>query len=673
MAMTESSPPQITTADLISLQGISDPQISPSGRVRACVVTAPPAHHPDLRHSDIWAAPRGFRLRPLTSGPGMKTAPRLSPDDRLIAYLSDADTPDHPTLHVLGLDGDVDRAPRRFADFPGVIEDVAWSTDCTQLLILAVDSSDGEGGLRGYRRLESAVHGPAGAQVHRRSDLWRRLYRFDLQSGEIVRVSPNGLSIWEFAWAGSGPIAAVASEVPHEDGWFAPRVVVIDPATTTARTVYEPQHQVQNLAISADAQRVAFAHAVQSDRNLLAGEITVIDVATGAVELPGHPGDVTALHWLSDGRLFWSGVIGVECGVGFVARDRDGEWSSETAWRGRATLGQAYRTLARCDDSGTNVVAAYQAHEMPAEFRELRLDEDEHPAAWRPLTAVNSHLAGQLSMQETVHRWVAGDGTEIEGLLLLPRHEQHRELPLVVVPHGGPSNVTTSMFASGAHHGDAILLAQAGCAVLMPNPRGSTGRGAAFTAANLGDLGGEDLADIEAGVDALIDSGLVDRRRVGIIGISYGGFMAAWAAVRSDRFVASIPIAGITDWLSFYNTSILRLFARTFLDGEPYDPNGPFLQRSPVMHVEGCRTATLVLHGEMDAACPVGQAVEFYNALTGADCESELVIYPRAGHGLHEADQIVDLSDRVLAWFGQHLDLARPGSPAGTSRTYLAP
>src|SRR6266540_3405653 len=87
------------------------------------------------------------------------------------------------------------------------------------------------------------------------------------------------------------------------------------------------------------------------------------------------------------------------------------------------------------------------------------------------------------------------------------------------------------------------LLVSEGYAVFFPNPRGSSGRGQEFARANLGDMGGGDLKDILAGVDALVRDGITDDARVAITGGSYGGFMSAWAATQTDRFAASIACA----------------------------------------------------------------------------------------------------------------------------------
>jgi dipeptidyl aminopeptidase/acylaminoacyl peptidase len=175
-------------------------------------------------------------------------------------------------------------------------------------------------------------------------------------------------------------------------------------------------------------------------------------------------------------------------------------------------------------------------------------------------------------------------------------------------------------------------------------------------------MGGGDLKDILAGVDALVRDGIVDDRRVAIAGGSYGGFMASWAVTQTDRFAAAIPCAVVTDWTSFHFTTNIGRFDELFLDGEPCDVKGPYPQRSPVFHARSCTTPTLIVHGEDDLCTPLSQATELYNALVEAGCETELVVYPREGHGWTEREHQIDLWNRIRAWLNKHLQ------PAGSVR-----
>ena len=110
-----------------------------------------------------------------------------------------------------------------------------------------------------------------------------------------------------------------------------------------------------------------------------------------------------------------------------------------------------------------------------------------------------------------------------------------------------------------------------------------------------------------------------------------------------------------SNWLSFHNTTNIGRFDELFLDADPYDAEGAYFSRSPIVHARNVRTPTLIIHGALDLCTPVGQAQELYQALAEAGVEVELVIYPREGHGTQEWDHQVDLRDRVVGWFDRHL------------------
>jgi dipeptidyl aminopeptidase/acylaminoacyl peptidase len=111
----------------------------------------------------------------------------------------------------------------------------------------------------------------------------------------------------------------------------------------------------------------------------------------------------------------------------------------------------------------------------------------------------------------------------------------------------------------------------------------------------------------------------------------------------------------VTNWLSFHNTTNIGQFDKLFLQADPYDPKGEYTARSPVYHAQKCKTPTLIIHGEVDLCTPLPQATEFYNALVEAGCHTELVVYPREGHGWTEREHQLDAWRRIESWLSQHL------------------
>jgi dipeptidyl aminopeptidase/acylaminoacyl peptidase len=201
------------------------------------------------------------------------------------------------------------------------------------------------------------------------------------------------------------------------------------------------------------------------------------------------------------------------------------------------------------------------------------------------------------------------------------------------------------------------MLAQRGFVVLMPNYRGSTGRGVAYSMGDHNDLMGKEFDDMLAGIDHLVDLGYVDPDRVGIGGGSYGGYTSAWAATKhSERFQASVVFAGIANQISKAGvTDTPSENAVVHWNVWLYDNMDLVWDRSPIKHIRNAQTPTLIGHGERDLRVPTGQAFELYRGLKHMGVPTELVIYPREPHGLRERAHQIDFSRRALQWYLKYL------------------
>ncbi len=280
---------------------------------------------------------------------------------------------------------------------------------------------------------------------------------------------------------------------------------------------------------------------------------------------------------------------------------------------------------------------------------------EEAGVEWNRRTDHNPQIRGlHLAHTRTVH-WTAPDGTPIQGLLATPPDWQPgQRIPLVVHVHGGPANLWPHRFQVGPAVWSQLLAAQ-GIAVLMPNPRGSTGWGVPFTEANLGDMGGRDWHDILAGADHCVELGIADPDRLGLGGWSYGGFITAWGVTQTDRFRAAVMGAGICHWRSFHGVTDIPTWDALFYRASPYEQGGVYDRFSAIHFADRVRTPTLILHGEQDSCVPVGQAYEFFRALKEHQVPTQLVVYPREGHGIQERRHQEDVLRRVADWFTKYL------------------
>jgi dipeptidyl aminopeptidase/acylaminoacyl peptidase len=291
----------------------------------------------------------------------------------------------------------------------------------------------------------------------------------------------------------------------------------------------------------------------------------------------------------------------------------------------------------------------------PAEARNIWSGElSGAEISWKRLTDSVPHLSKFALGDQEIVRWKSQDGRNIQGILIKPvGYQRGRRYPLIVCPHGGPSSLVANGFLSVGYWGQ--LLAARGFAVFLPNFRGSTGFGLKFAEANVGDLGGMDFQDIESGVDMLIEKGLADPKRLGIGGWSYGGFMTCWAITQTQRYKAAVMGAGVSNWLSFHGNSHLHTWDANHYNASPYADGGPYEKFSAIYYVDRVTTPTLILHGELDRDVPSEQAYQFYRALRDHGVETELVIYPREGHGVSEKKHVLDIHRRIAEWYKSYL------------------
>ncbi len=252
---------------------------------------------------------------------------------------------------------------------------------------------------------------------------------------------------------------------------------------------------------------------------------------------------------------------------------------------------------------------------------------------------------------EVIH-WAAPDGQDIDGYLVYPLHyEPGRRYPLILEVHGGPQGVYSRYFpGTSVRYMDVLGLAERGFFILRGNPRGSTGYGSEFRHANRRDWGGGDYQDLMSGVDALIDRGLVDPERMGVMGWSYGGYMTSWIITQTGRFKAACVGAGVTNLMSFNGTADIPGFVPDYFGADHWEDPDIYHAHSAMFQVQGVTTPTLIQHGAEDIRVPLSQGKELYNALKRQGVPVEMVIYPRQPHTVTEPRLLEHMKNKATEW-----------------------
>jgi dipeptidyl aminopeptidase/acylaminoacyl peptidase len=228
---------------------------------------------------------------------------------------------------------------------------------------------------------------------------------------------------------------------------------------------------------------------------------------------------------------------------------------------------------------------------------------------------------------------------------------------LIVSVHGGPESHLRNGWLTYYSYPGQVGAAE-GFAVFYPNYRGSTGRGVKFSKLGQADYAGKEFDDILDGIDHLAAKGLINPKKVGVTGGSYGGFASAWMATKhTKRFAASVMFVGISDQISKFGTTdipneMFLVHARKW----PWKDWDFFRERSPITYTEQARTPILIMHGKNDTRVHPSQSMELFRYLkTIGKTPVRLVLYPGEGHGNRKAAGRYDYNLRLMRWMKHYL------------------
>jgi dipeptidyl aminopeptidase/acylaminoacyl peptidase len=444
-----------------------------------------------------------------------------------------------------------------------------------------------------------------------------RLYLLDPADGKITptAVPPD---VERVSWAEQSDKMLAITEGMNELGDLAPAgaawvVSVADPAHPSP--IKTAPATIGAAAWSQDEKGIYFLAQSQADAPPGYEDLYALTVADGSIHdlSAGFNGSMGHEEPIADGGAV---LESAELGVNTTLMRFDGERHEplhfDTATVSQFNANAKHTAWVWLGSSSDKPPALYYAEKVGGAAKTLQTPTL-LPAAW---TEVASQPVSWKSDALTIH-----------GLLYLPPQAKGK-VPLIVDVHGGP----TGAFEDNWNAVTAFLLGH-GWAVLRTNPRGSTGYGAAFAAANKNDMGGGDYRDIMAGVDAVVAKYPIDSSRMALMGYSYGGEMAGFVEGRTDRFKAIISGAPVIDQESEYGTESGSYYDRWFYGGYPWEHAESAWRQSPLAGAAKAKTPFLLLQGESDKTDPLGQSEEMYRALRQMGVPVEMVEYPREDHG----------------------------------------
>ena len=638
----------LTIADLDRIADVAEPMFSPDGEYLVYSVSTTNVEEDDSQ-TDLWRVRwDGTDRHALTqTADASEWAPAWSADGKWLAFLSDrgGDDADTQVWIMPAFGGEA----RKLTSFGEGVEDFIWSPDGARLVVVASDLKHPEGE-KEPKNTPPIVTGRYAFKADGSGYLTARrshLYLFDIASAKAAPLTSGDHDEGAPSWSPDGKLIAYVSKrgadpdrhLNSDIYLMEPRAGASERQLTTFIGADLDLDGGPRPAWSPDSKRIAYLQGGE-DRWIYysPNQLAVIDVATGKSSLPA-PIDM----WFYSPR--WS---------------RDGKSVLSLIERDRVTY------LSRVDLGNGKVTALTGGQRFDADFAvgakgriAVLGGDDLHPyelsavesGRLRALTDHNAFLSGkQLAPVEPID-FKSADGTSIGGLLMKPLgYQAGQRYPTLLRIHGGPVYQWSHEFS-----GDLQLYAAQGYAVVVANPRGSSGRGFEFAKAIYADWGNKDVQDVLAAVDHVVNMGVADPERLGVGGWSYGSMLTNYVIASDKRFKAAISGAGTSNMLgNFGYDQYIREYE--FELGTPWKNRDLYDKVSyPFLHADRIVTPTLFECGTADFNMPCLGAQQMYQALRALNVTSELVLYPDQNHGLSVPSYLRDRLQRNLAWYDRFL------------------
>ncbi|UCE42646.1 MAG: S9 family peptidase [Candidatus Aminicenantes bacterium] len=563
------NPRPATIDDLMRIKNIHDVQISPDGTQVLYVISEPDVEN-NRYDRDVWLAQTdGQKAFKLASSPQRDDNPLWSPDGKTVAFISDRGGSNQIWL-ISPSGGEA----LQLSDVHGGIGSFYWSPDSKKIAFLLPDLQPEEKKKRQEERGSPIIVDDEPRMVH--------IHLIEVTSKKTWQLTSGKFFVDTLSWSPDAKnIVFSARPSPSIPDLFNTDIYTVDVQGQKIRKIVEKEGADTSPQWSPDGRMIAF---VSNDGlNEWIANWYICVVSTEGGEPSNISRDfkefVTSCQWSSDSRtLYFQSSKGLTTQLFAV--------SVKTGKVRQVSQGiRVHRDFSFSHESN-RMAFLVSTSTTPSEVFVSPMDE------FKPLclTRTNSFVDDIDLGKTEVIRWKSHDGLEIEGLLIKPVGFRPGEsYPLLTYVHGGPSGKFEVSFSpqiggSSPIQGESYplhVLAGQGFAIFMPNPRGSYGYGEPFRRANVNDWGHGDYFDIISGIDYLIEKGVADPLRLGIMGRSYGGYMTSWIITQTTRFKAASLGAGMSNLVSFYGQTDIPGYMEFYFSGDPWTRADEYTKRSP--------------------------------------------------------------------------------------------
>ncbi len=653
----------LQSGDLSRFRNVGQVALSPDGRTVAYTVVM--RDEPGRPYAQLWvmdlATQKATRL-----GGDKSRASQLhwSPDGKWIAYEGgDGSQSGLWVVHPDGSDAThVADVSGSNSPLPGQGQSVTWSPDSRQIAYVSAtpgpETADATGDPMVITRY---LYRPTAGEGFTHYNDNRRLHIFvvDVASKQVRQLTSGVRDDHSIDWSPDGKaILFVSNYEPNSDEFFNYDVFTVSPTDGQIRRLTATENTEYAPLWSPDGKHIVYSG---TKRGLTDRETTMEDTHVWIMDPDGsHRREVGAVIDGRQGHPEWSADGGA---VYFTVQERGQTHLVRLPVAPTGTAGQPQTVVADVGVAGA--FAAGRGGQLvyslstPGDMAELYVRTG---SSARRLTDLNADvLTGKPVAPVDSFTFISNDNRwEVEAFLVTPvgLHENPQDTspaqkyPMIVELHGGPHGQNGPAF----NFQDQVYAAH-GWATLHVNYRGSTGYGQKFADAVFRDQDGDEGQDVLYAVNAAVRRNpWIDRERMGIEGVSYGGQLSDWLITQTNEFKAAVPIAGISNlisynYITYYNQYEEMEFGEFFHQGTTMDEAW---KRSAIRYVAQVHTPTMLVHGDNDPDVPTEEAEQYYIALKDVGVETVLVRYPREGHGLAETKHVIDDINRKIAWYEKH-------------------
>lgn len=643
----------ITVEDIPKIKSVIQTSVSPDGDNVAFTRSLPRTLYVDengSNYSELYVVDDKGVERPFITGSVNIKSIEWSNDSKTIYFLAKLKDDKFTSLYQIPVDGGQAQPVLALKDTS--ISSYKLSPDNKQVAILAMPAAD-----KSEKELKKLGFK---AEVYEMGLKNKQLFIVDLAKSDKP-LTPTALNVDNYVsdvnWAANGEKLLVKTQPTAliDDKYTKSMWHLFDIASNKVTLSFKTEGKLGDAELSHDGKYIAILGA-EDKHDPATGRLFIADTKTAEITewLPDFMGHIVDFEWSHKrNTLNFIANVGTQS---FVASIKTGS----NKYKKLVKEGKFIASQLSVSDSDKTLALRGNTAKHPNEVFIVRSNK-----ATR-LTDSNSWLNDKhFAKQETI-TLKARDGVELDGVLVYPlNYEKGTRYPLIMSVHGGPESHDKDGWVTNYSRPGQMGAAR-GYAVFYPNYRGSTGKGVDYSKLGQNDYAGKEFDDLVDFKNHLVDMGLVDTKRVGITGGSYGGYASAWGATKlTKHFAASVMFVGVTNQLSKFGTTDISnemnlVHARSY----PWDKWQWYLERSPIYWAGQSETPLLIMHGKDDPRVHPAQSMELYRYMKVQGKDVRLVYYPGEGHGNRKVAAQYDYSLRLMRWMDNYLMEGKKEMPA---------